>query len=70
MYHQMSVKDLWRRGLRPPDAIDRMGLTAAGMDGKRLKREDLTGPKRTRPPAAPSSRRVLEPRVALAAARV
>lgn len=56
MYHQMSVKHLWRyvnefagrHNLRPLDTIDQMGLMAAGMDGKRLKYADLIGPKWTR----------------------
>ena len=59
MYHQMSVKHLWRyvnefagrHNLRPLDTIDQMGLMAASMDGKRLNYADLIGPKWTRQPA-------------------
>ena len=55
-YHKLSVKHLpryvaefeGRHNQRPLDTIDQMTAIARGMDGKRLRYEDLIGPPETR----------------------
>ena len=57
-YHKLSVKHLdryvnefaGRHNQRPLDTIDQMSAMARGMDGKRLRYEDLIGPRETRQP--------------------
>ena len=51
IYHQMSPKHLHRyvtefdgrHNARPLDTIDQMAVMAQGMDGKRLRYQDLIG---------------------------